>query len=810
MSKHKKNKIQRIGSPTKQARTATPAKTRRRKRVTWWKQRKVQYWLGAALVLTLLAYLPAFFNGFVNWDDPYYLKDNKIVKTFNLGDIFTEPVAGNYHPLTMLTLAIEYQLVGLKPFLYHFTNILLHLLNTALVFYFIYLISNRKVAVAGIVALFFGVHPLHVESVAWISERKDVLHSAFYLAALIAYTKHIFHKKRLASPKIKRKPQPTHKYLAYTLLFFVLSLLSKAVAVTVPVVMILLDVYLNRIRLQKNRPEILKQVVLEKIPFLVLSIVFGLIAMNVQSEAGAVSDFDPYSIGERLSFAAYGFIHYIGKLFVPTNLSAYYPYPKEIPTFFKVAPFMVLALFAAAVYRYSKSRIPLFGLLFYAITVALVLQYISVGIAIVADRYTYLPYIGLLFILGMSFHQLHQRTDSTGKMWQTLARGALGAYALLFVVMTFQRTMVWKDSKVLWDNVLEQFPENSWVAYINRATYYFNVEKDYQKAIADYSSAIKIRSKRKSFYYNRGLAYEQINETDKAINDYSKAIQLDSEYQEAIAARANIYKKVNPEMAMKEFENALELDEGDYKVYINRGNYYREQKEFDKALVDLNKAIEICNCYEAYFNRAGLYQTLNQDDKSIADFTKVIELRPNDANSYMNRGNIYRDIGKRELAMQDYTKSLSIKENYDTYNNRGLLYSQSGESKKAMEDYSKAIELDPNRANAYTNRGNLYFAARQWDLALSDYNKSLEIDSNYANAYGNRGAVNFQKRNYDAALQDFAKALELNPDHNDALMNRAVTYLTLKNCELAKPDLEHLLTLNPNHKQAAVWLKKCE
>ncbi|MEZ4883323.1 MAG: tetratricopeptide repeat protein [Chitinophagales bacterium] len=807
---NKKNKPQRIGSPTKQAQNSATASPRTRKRKVWWKNQKVQYWLGTALVLTLLAYLPALFNGFVNWDDPYYLRDNTFVKKFDLGAIFTKPVAGNYHPLTMLSLAIEYQLVGMKPFLYHFTNVLLHLLNTTLVFYFIYLISNRKIEVAGIVALFFGIHPMHVESVAWISERKDVLHAFFYLAALVAYTRHVFHKKRLTSPKIQKKPQATHKYLAYMLLFFMLSLLSKAVAVTVPVVMVLLDIYLNRIRLQKNNPAILKQTLLEKVPFFVISLIFGFIALNIQKEAGAINEFEAFSPGERFAYAAYGFLNYIGKFFFPINLVAYYPYPDDLPSTFLAAPLVVLGLFAAAVYTYSKSKIPLFGLSFYAVTVALVLQFISVGVAIVADRYTYIPYIGLLFILAMGFHHLLQRKDPTGKMWQNLAKGALGLYAMVFLVATFQQTRTWNNSKILWDKVLTKFPDTAWIGYMNRATYYFNDERDYKKALTDYSTAIRIHPTRALFYYSRGLAYEQLNQNNEALNDYSKAIQLDPGYQEAISARANIYKKINPDLAMQEFENALQLDGDDYKVYINRGSFYRDKKEYDKALQDFDKAAEVCNCFEAYFNRAGIHQLLNNNQNAIADFTKAIEVKPSDANGYINRGNIYRELGQNDLALQDYTKAMNIKENYDIFYNMGLLYSQMGQNAKSLEYYTKAIALSPERADAYTNRGNVYFAAQQLDLAIADYNKSIDMNPEYGNAYGNRGAVNFQKKNYNAALQDFAKALEIDPDHKDVLLNRAATYLTLNNCELAKPDLEHLLSLNPNNGQAKKWLEKCK
>ncbi len=811
MSRPKKKTSQRIEPQSKQGVSSNSPQRRKRKRVVWWKQRKVQYWLAAAIVLTLIAYLPAFFNGFVNWDDPYYVNSNDYIKSLsfsNLKSIFSESVAGNYHPLTILTLAIEYQLVGLKPFLYHFNNILLHLLNTGLVFYLIYLISNRKIEVAGVVALFFGIHPMHVESVAWVSERKDVLYSAFYLAALIAYTKHIFHKKRLRSTKLKRKPTPTNKYLVYTLLFFVLSTLSKAVAVTIPVVMVLLDLYLNRIRLGRNKPILLKEVLLEKVPFFALSLVFGIIALNVQKEAGAVAEFATYSVGERFVYAAYGFLHYIGKFFVPINLSAFYPYPAELTTSYMMAPLVVLGLYAAAIYVYSKSRIPLFGLLFYGVTIALVLQFISVGIAIVADRYTYLPYIGLLFILAMGFHNLRQRVDMTGRMWQNIAKRAIGVYTLAFVLMTFQRTKVWEDSLILWNDVLEQFSDTAWIGYINRATYFFN-KGQHQKAVDDYSSAIRI-SKLPSFYYNRGLAYEQLREYEKSLDDYSKAIQMKTNYQDAISARANIYKKINPDLALEEFESALELDSSDHRAYINRGSLYREEGNHEKAIEDFSKAIEACNCYEAYYNRAGVYQTLNDNEKAMADFNKSLELKPDAVNAYANRGNLYRLMGQPEKAMADFDKSLEVKDSYEGLFNRGLLYNDLKQMDKAVVDYTRAIALDESRADGYTNRGNVYFATQQLDLALADYNKSLELDPNYDNAYGNRGAVHFQQKNYPAALEDFKKALEVNPDHKDARMNRAATYLTLGQCENATVDLEYLLSQNPNNQQAKKWLEGCE
>ncbi len=270
-------------------------------------QRSINYklWLLGFVTIfaTLIVYFPSINNDFTNWDDPTYVTENSMIrdlKTDNLKAIFTKPVSLNYHPLTMLTLALDTKRatkrkinqqtllseLDAKP--YHITNLLLHLLNTLLVFIFIYLLFKKKVIPAFIVALFFGIHPMHVESVAWIAERKDVLYSLFFLAGLIVYLKYL-EKLHL-------------KYLIFAFILFLFSSLSKAVAVILPILFYAIDYYTGR--------KVNKRAIFEKIPFLIVSIIVGVAAIKIQS-GGALAKEGVVTFFQTFVFASYGFVTYI-------------------------------------------------------------------------------------------------------------------------------------------------------------------------------------------------------------------------------------------------------------------------------------------------------------------------------------------------------------------------------------------------------------------------------------------------------------------------------------------------------------------
>ncbi|MGB0932103.1 MAG: hypothetical protein ACPGVB_15070, partial [Chitinophagales bacterium] len=308
-------------------------------------------WILVAAIATFITYIPALDNEFLNWDDPIYVTQNSLVlgdwSVEKLKGIFVEPVGGNYHPITVLSLALDHTIFGRSAFAFHTINILLHVINVVLLFLFIFLFTRGKPIVAFIVAILFGLHPMHVESVAWISERKDVLYVLFFLAGLITYLQYLFSKKS--------------GYYFATLIFFVLSVFSKPAAVVFPIVLILIDMYLYK----HWRPKML----VNKIVFLIISIVVGLLTIQAQDQANAFTDIG--TLSNRFFFACYGFNTYLAKLFVPIRLSALYPYPLEmhlkqtLPFIFLISPVISFLIVALTIYsvKYFK-KVVLWGVVF--------------------------------------------------------------------------------------------------------------------------------------------------------------------------------------------------------------------------------------------------------------------------------------------------------------------------------------------------------------------------------------------------------------------------------------------------------------
>jgi len=326
---------------------------------------------GIILLITCFCYIPSLRNEFLKyWDDQAYVTNNDLIKDLSANSIkriFKEDAGlyANYHPLTTLSLALNYH-EGVTSFPFHLTNLFLHLLNTFLVFVFIYLLSGKKALVAALTALWFGIHPMHVESVAWISERKDLLYTLFYLFSLICYWQYV--KKDLALK---------FYFLAFTL--FAFSVLSKAMAVSLPIVLLFLDYWMGR--------KFSLRLLLEKLPFVALSIVLGLYAVSIQTEGGATQSIS-FPFINKVLHAGFGFTMYIVKLFVPTGLSAFYPYPyplvnsgwviASIPSVLYLTSFVSVIIIAFAFYLHVKKN--LFGGLFFRDLVLFCI--VCIGVAI--------------------------------------------------------------------------------------------------------------------------------------------------------------------------------------------------------------------------------------------------------------------------------------------------------------------------------------------------------------------------------------------------------------------------------------------
>ncbi|MEI6681693.1 MAG: tetratricopeptide repeat protein [Bacteroidota bacterium] len=608
--------------------------------------------LAVVVLVTLFTYLPILHHRFTNWDDNDYVTENSFIRTLsaaNLEHVFTKPVALNYHPLTIISLAVNYRLSGTNPLSYFLVNLLLHLLNTVLVYYFSLLVLDRNKALALFVAAIFAVHPMHVESVAWISERKDVLYTLFFIAAMIAW---VFFIAKGRWP-----------WYLCSFVLFGFAALSKPSSVVFPMILFAID-YVSK------RKSSLRLVV-EKIPFLAVSVVIGMATLHAQLGKSVV-DIRYFNLAQQLLFASYGFFFYIWKLIIPTGLSALHPVPAfntslDLPLIYYIAPVINLLIIGFAWFSLKYTRLLVFGLVFYLLNIVLTLQVVQVGSAVVAERYTYIAYLGLL--VGLAW--LIKEVASRFKIPVRLIYTAMGLFFVVCTALAMQRVPVWENSESLWSDVLSRYPESA-TAYNNRG-YYFAEEKQYDKALPDFTRAIELRPAFVDALNNRATLYRLENLHRLAVADYTKALVLDSNYIKALSGR---------------------------------GSAYAALGVLDSALGDFNMAIRLNPVLaDALGDRGEVYFRLGQFDNAIDDCSRKIAIYPDNTASYLNRGVAYSSLGKWEQAIHDYSFVLKTSsDNPSVYEWRGVAFKNTGSFQRAIDDFTAAIRLNPQKPTLYLNR----------------------------------------------------------------------------------------------------------
>ena len=503
------------------------------------------------IVAGIISYQPALHAGFTNWDDDKYVVNNPDIQQLTSSTIkkyFSESYMGNYHPVTMLSFAIDYKLAKLNPRQFHLTNVIFHLLNSMLVFWLVLLLVRRWEA-ALIAGVLFGVHTLHVESVAWISERKDVLYAFFFFLSLIMYI--IFVKKRKSF------------FYVTALLFFILSLLSKGMAVTLSITLIAVDFYLGRDLKSKT-------VILEKLPFLLIALVMGLVAVHVQQVSPVNTHLNVYSVLERVVIGGNGFVEYVLKLLIPVQLSHFYPYPegKNLPTQFYIYFFIFLITCLYLVYSFLNKKlrkIILFCFLFFLFNVIHVLQLFPVGEAIMADRYAYVSSAGFFLLLGSLYESFFKTTK-----FKIIYSISIFLYVILLVSLTRDRCNVWNNNLSLWNDMISKYPSVA-LAYNSRGIAHADA-KNFTEAIADYTKALSNDKTYFKSYYNLGLAKYQTGRFQEAIDHFNEAIALDpanpNYYSDRGLAKSELK---NYEGALSDYEKAIALDKIFQRAYYNIG-----------------------------------------------------------------------------------------------------------------------------------------------------------------------------------------------------------------------------------------------
>ncbi len=631
--------------------------------------------LAAILIITIIAFSPTFENGFTNWDDGKQVTENLDIRELsfeNVKKIFSSYYVGMYQPITTLCYTIEHSIFGMNPTGFHTTSLLFHLLNILLVFWMISLITKRK-DMALIVASLFAVHPMFVEAIAWVSARSTLIYSSFYLGAIISYLYYLQNKER--------------KYFILSLFLFLFSLLSKAMAMTLPVLLLLFDFYYNRKLFSKK-------VIIEKIPFFVLSIIFGIVAIQLRQIEGHLGG--EFSIFDKLFIVSYQIPWYLLKLVLPINLSSYYPDPEKtngfLPTIYYFFPIIILFITIIVIKLKKHWKTSIFTILFFLINIGLVLKIVQVGQQQTTDRYTYIPYVGLFLLLAYIYKIAIEKKPKLKRFLHIFILGII----IVLSVLSFNRTKIWKDSLVLWNDVIEKYNGVA-LAYNNRG----NAKQalnDLQGAMEDYNKSVILNPKSHFAFNNRGLLKDELTDFMGAIIDFNKAIEISPLYYNAYISRGVAKMKINDfKGAINDCNKAISMNENSYSLFFSRGSVYEEAGNIKDALRDYNYSIKLNsdNNSDAYFYRGSLKgQRMGDLQGALIDFNKAIQIDPNDKVYYLNRGIVYSLLNNYSKTLEDYNKAIEIDSNYCmAYNNRAGLFLNANQKEKAKQDIAKAQSL---------------------------------------------------------------------------------------------------------------------
>ena len=693
-------------------------------------------------VATLVVFWQVGNHGFINLDDSVYVTKNVHVKKGLSRDsmvwAFTTTHAANWHPLSWLSHMLDVELYGLNPKGHHLTNVFFHLLNTLLLF----LVLQRMTGAvwrSSFVAALFAFHPLHVESVAWVAERKDVLSTLFWMLTLWAYVRYV------------ERPKPV-RYLL-TLLAFILGLMAKPMLVTLPFVLLLLDYWpLGRIkslqltkseravstRPSKSNSQILR-LLGEKLPFFLLAVVSSAVTVFVQKSGGALANLEIYPIKIRLANALISYVSYIWKMILPHHLVIFYLHPREAVSMLQaagacilLAGITVLLIWTGRRYRYLAV-----GWLWYLGTLLPVIGLVQVGSQAMADRYTYVPLVGLFIIITWGVPDLLAR-------WHYRRIAIAFATSLLLpflMVSTWTQLSHWHDSKTLWEYALAVAP-NKYYAYDNLGE----------------------------------IASDDGN-LDDAIAYYAKAFEINPHYEPAISNMGSIfYKQGKYDEAIKCFYQALKIDPDNAVVHSNLGEAFSRQGNFDKAIFHFTETVTSDPKNSKAHNHLGtIFARQGKLDQAISHFAEAIKINPDYAEAQDNLGALLVQQGTFDEAIAHLSRALTINPDYAAaHNNMGDVLARQGEFDEAISHYSQALRINPDYADAHNNLALLLATRGKLEEAVYHFSEVLRIQPKSAQTHNNLAYLLAQQGKFDEAISHFNEALRLQPDFTQARVNLAV------------------------------------
>jgi protein O-mannosyl-transferase len=724
---------------------------------------QIYSWLMAVLLVlgTVAIYWPAMRCGFVNYDDDFYVTSNVHVQNgLNWAGMkwaWANPVAGNWHPVTVLSHMLDCQLLGLNPGAHHLTNVLLHALNAGLVFWFLQRMTGA-VWRSLLVAALFAVHPLRVESVAWVSERKDVLSGFFGLLALLAYACYAQRRMQNAECRMQDSATPNTQHVTrntfharnfylLSLCFFALGLMSKPMLVTWPFVMLLLD-YWPLERMPKaaasdthHGPRTTPPVslLLEKLPFFALAAAVSVVTFLVQQRAGAVMVAESLPLSARVGNALISYGRYLGKLFWPTDLAVYYPRPGQWPMGkVLLATGLILGLSVLVWVRRRRHPYSLTGWLWFLGTLVPVIGLVQAGGQAMADRYTYLPSLGVLILAVWGACEMTRSWRYQALAWSV----AGGAAIVLCLALTHQQLGHWKDSEALFRHALE-VTENNGLAHSNLGAALAK-KGQIDEAIGQLQEALRLQPHFAPACNNLANALLLKGQIDEAIGQYQEALRLKPDHAEAhYGLGTALLLKGETAEAMRQFQEVLRLKPDHAEAHYNLGNVLGSKGETDEAIRQFHEAIRLKPDHPlAHYNLGNAFLLKGQMDEAIRQYRETLRLNPNHAEAHYNLATALGSKGQTDEAITQYQEATRLNPgNADAHYNLGLALASKGQTEEAIRRFEGALKVKPNYPEAHNHLGQALVRKGQTDEAIRQFQEALRLKPDYAAARQNLDAV---------------------------------------------------------------------
>ncbi len=670
------------------------------------------------LITTIAVYWQISDYDFINFDDDVYVTTNSYVQSGlsikNILWAFTTTFANFWHPLTWLSFMLDYQMFGLKPGMFHLSSLFIHLLNTFLLFW-VFQKMTGKIWQSAVLSALFALHPLHVESVAWISQRKDLLSTLFWMLTMWGYLLYV-------------KKKTVGRY-AVPVLFYIMGLMAKPMLVTLPFVLLLLDVWpLGRFAFktppEKNLFSVNRGLIWEKIPYFIITIIFSIVTFYAQRSSDAPKAFVSYPLHARITNALVSYFLYIKKMIFPFDLTLHYPFPAVLPAWQAAgAGLLLVGISVFAVLKARKIPYFLFGWFWFLGTLVPVIGLVQVGLHAMADRYTYVPLIGLFVILVWGLPDM-----VSNLRYQKPVLAFLTLCILLFCsATTWIQTGYWKNSITVFEHAVNVTSDN-YVAHNNLANALVTNGRS-EDAISHYHEAIRINPGDAQARNNLGFALVKTGRIEEAIESYSEALRMFPGYS---IARFNLGDAVLSQGDMDGFishyTTALGLKPDSFEAYKTLGDILFKKEKLDEAIGLYYNALKIDpNSEETHTNLGIALVHKGQLARAIPHFKKAVLINADNPKTQSNLERVMVMQEKIKQQIHDTRNELALfPENPSLYVKLGRLYKSFGENEKAIIQFKKSIAIDPNNANMYYEIAALYAQLNNSAESINWLKKSIQ------------------------------------------------------------------------------------